>query len=152
MTKIQNFKQLAFDFIWDLDSVIWCLQFVISGLSVLIRSQWPGFSIAGARVEFVTFKVRAGLPKRPFRIPLLQKKEGTLDDCTKGERPAFSMIRKDYIPFRVYDRSQLFPGASIKGPGIIEEKESTIVIGEDAEGTVDEYGFVWINLNLKDEI
>jgi hypothetical protein len=38
MTKIQNFKQLAFDLIGDLDIVIcylfviWCLQFVISGL------------------------------------------------------------------------------------------------------------------------
>ena len=38
MTEIQNSKQLAFDLIWDLDIVIWnlfviwCLEFVISGL------------------------------------------------------------------------------------------------------------------------
>ena len=35
------------------------------------------------------------------------------------------------------------------GPAIIEEKESTIVIGEDAKARVDEFGFVWINLNLE---
>ena len=41
MTEIQNPKQLAFDLIWDLDIeilnlfVIWCLQFIISGLSGL---------------------------------------------------------------------------------------------------------------------
>jgi N-methylhydantoinase A len=32
------------------------------------------------------------------------------------------------------------------GPAIIEEKESTIVIGEDARARVDEYGFVWIDI------
>jgi N-methylhydantoinase A len=99
-------------------------------------------------VEFVTFKVRASLPQREFRIPALTRAEGTLADCIKGERPAYSLIRKEYIPFTVYDRFMLFPGAIMDGPAIIEEKESTIVIGEDAQASVDEYGFVWINLNL----
>jgi N-methylhydantoinase A len=103
-------------------------------------------------VEFVTFKVRASLAQREFRIPPLRQSAGKLADCIKGERPAFSLNCKEYIPFRVYDRFKLFPGAAIDGPAIIEEKESTIVIGEDAKARVDEYGFVWINLNLKDEI
>ncbi len=99
-------------------------------------------------VEFVTFKVRASLPQRQFRIPPLPQTEGRLPDCIKGERPAFSLVRREFIPFTVYDRFKLFPGASINGPAIIEEKESTTVVGEDAEARVDEYGFVWINLNL----
>jgi N-methylhydantoinase A len=97
-------------------------------------------------VEFVTFKVRASLPQREFRIPPLRQSEGRLADCIKGERPAFSLIRKEYIPFTVYDRAKLFPGAEMDGPAIIEEKESTIVVGEDAQARVDEYGFVWIDL------
>ncbi len=97
-------------------------------------------------VEFVTFKVRAGLPKRPFHIPLLEQKKGRLKDCIKGERPAFSLIKKEFVPFKVYDRYRLFSGAILDGPAIVEERESTIVIGEDAQGSVDEYGFVWINL------
>jgi len=98
-------------------------------------------------VEFVTFKVRASLPKRPFSIPKLSNETADIQDCIKGERPAFSIIQKDYIPFTVYDRSQLFANASISGPAIIEERESTIVIGEDANARIDEYGFVWIELN-----
>ena len=98
-------------------------------------------------VEFVTFKVRASLPERPFRIPPLGSTKGTLEDCLKGERQAFSLINKEFIPFKVYDRFKLFPGASFDGPAIVEEKESTIIIGEDAKASVDEYGFVWINLN-----
>jgi len=97
-------------------------------------------------VEFVTFKVRAGLPERPFHIPPLKKREGSLKDCIKGERPAFSIIQKEFVPFKVYERSRLFSGAVLEGPAIVEERESTIVIGEDAQGSVDEYGFVWISL------
>ena len=97
-------------------------------------------------MEFVTFKVRASLPERPFRIPPLASTSGTLEDCLKGERQAFSLIKKELIPFKVYDRFKLFPGVSLEGPAIIEEKESTIIVGEDARVSVDEFGFVWINL------
>jgi len=98
-------------------------------------------------VEFVTFKVRARLPLRPFTIPALEKSGGSLEACTKGRRKAFSLIKKDYIPFTVYDRQGLFAGAEMAGPAIIEERESTIVLGEDTRARVDEYGFVWIDLD-----
>jgi len=101
-------------------------------------------------VELVTFKVRASLPQREFRIPPLQQATGKLADCIKGERRAFSLVRKEYIPFTVYDRFKLFPGAVMKGPAIIEEKESTIIVGEDAQAGVDAYGFVWIDLQTED--
>ena len=102
-------------------------------------------------VEFVTFKVRASLPQREFRIPPLPQTEGQLADCIKGERQAFSLIRKEFIPFTVYDRLSLFPGAAMAGPAIIEEKESTIVVGEDARAGVDEFGFVWIDMKKEDK-
>jgi len=103
-------------------------------------------------VEFVTFKLRASLPSREFRIPPIRQRTGKLADCTKGQRSAFSLVSKEYIPFTVYERSKLFPGAVMPGPAIIEERESTIIIGEDANASVDEFGFVWINLNLEDKI
>jgi len=98
-------------------------------------------------VELVTFKIRASLPKRPFSIPKLSNRTGNINDCIKGKRPAFSIIQKDHIPFTVYDRSKLFPEVAIQGPAIIEERESTIVIGEDASARVDEFGFVWIRMS-----
>jgi N-methylhydantoinase A len=105
-----------------------------------------GRTYAETPVEFVTFKVRASLPQRPFHIPPLRNTAKTIADCIKGERQAFSLINREYIPFTVYDRFKLFPGAALAGPAIIEEKESTIVMGEDARASVDEHGFVWIDL------
>ncbi|MGD8880803.1 MAG: hypothetical protein PVI82_02860, partial [Desulfobacterales bacterium] len=101
-------------------------------------------------VEFVTFKVRASLPERPFSIPPLKNTASSIEDCLKGERQAFSLIKKEYISFKVYDRFKLFPDAKLPGPAIIEEKESTIIVGEDAAASVDEYGFVWIDLISED--
>ena len=97
-------------------------------------------------VEFVSFKVRASLPERPFRLPPLARRKGKIGECIKGRRPAFSVPRKKFVPYTVYDRLKLYPGARMPGPAIIEEKESTIVIGEDARARVDEYGFVWIDI------
>lgn len=98
-------------------------------------------------VEFVTFKVRAQIPQRPFRIPKRTKEKRDLSECIKGTRNAFSVNRREFIPFTVYDRMRLFPGAAFRGPAVIEEKESTIIIGEDARAAVDDYGFVWIDLD-----
>ena len=100
-------------------------------------------------VEFVTFKLRASLPSREFRIPPIRQSKGELADCIKGERSAYSLVSKDYIPFTVYDRFKLFPGAVMPGPAIIEERESTIIVGEDAKASVDESGFVWVTLNAE---
>jgi len=106
-----------------------------------------GRTSEGSPIEFVTFKVRASLPKKPFSISKLTCDARDIQSCIKGERQAFSVIKKDYIPFTVYDRSKLFADARFSGPAIIEERESTIVIGEDATARVDEYGFIWIDID-----
>ncbi len=111
-----------------------------------------GRTYPDTRVEFITFRLRASLPERPFRIPRLTTSGATLQDCTKGQREAYSLIQRKYIPFTVIDRLKLFSGAKIEGPAIIEEKESTIVVGEDANATVDDHGFVWITFDKSAEI
>jgi N-methylhydantoinase A/oxoprolinase/acetone carboxylase beta subunit len=97
-------------------------------------------------VEFINFKVRASLPERLLRLPRLEKKAGSLKDAIKGERLAYSGIAKDFIPYIVYDRYRLYPDARFQGPAIIEERESTVIVGEDAAVSVDDFGFLWIDL------
>jgi N-methylhydantoinase A/oxoprolinase/acetone carboxylase beta subunit len=97
-------------------------------------------------VEFINFKVRASLPERLLRFPKLERKSRSLEEAIKGERKAYSGIEKDFIPFTVYDRYKLFDGARFQGPAIIEERESTVIVGEDASIAVDEFGFLWIDL------
>jgi N-methylhydantoinase A/oxoprolinase/acetone carboxylase beta subunit len=97
-------------------------------------------------VEFINFKVRARLPERLLQLQKLLRKSGQLKNAVKGQRKAYSALARDFIPHTVYDRYQLFAGAKFKGPAIVEERESTVVVGEDATARVDEYGFLWIDL------
>ena len=95
-------------------------------------------------VEFINFKIRASLPERLLRLPKLEDRETSLQEAIKGQRQAYSGLVKDFIPYTVYDRYKLFPDARFHGPAIIEERESTVIVGEDAAVSVDEYGFLWI--------
>jgi N-methylhydantoinase A/oxoprolinase/acetone carboxylase beta subunit len=107
-----------------------------------------------SEVEFINFRVRASLPARLLKIPKLvvkaklnvHKKGQALDAAIKGKRQAFSPVVHDFIPYTVYDRYRLFPGAEFTGPAIIEEKESTLIVGEGAHVATDEFGFLWIDL------
>ena len=97
-------------------------------------------------VEYINFKVRASLPERLLKLPKMDKKAGSVEDAVKGRRQAYSGIAKDFIPYTVYDRYKLFPDAEFDGPAIIEERESTVIVGEDASVSVDDFGFLWIDL------
>ncbi|NQU15127.1 MAG: hydantoinase/oxoprolinase family protein [Desulfobacteraceae bacterium] len=97
-------------------------------------------------VEFVNFRVRASLPERLLQLPKAERGEGSVQDAVKGRRKAYSGIAGDFIPFTVYDRYRLFPGARFQGPAIVEERESTVIVGEDASVSVDEFGFLWMEL------
>ena len=106
-----------------------------------------GRTYPDSAAEFINFKVRASLPERLFKFSKLEKKKRqSLKAAIKGERPAYSGIAKDFIPYTVYDRYELFSNATFRGPAIIEEKESTLIVGEDAAVSVDGYGFMWVDL------
>lgn len=97
-------------------------------------------------VEFVNFRVRASLPAHPLKLQKLKARKGDIMQAVKGERLAFSGGVKDFIPFTVYDRYKLYPGAAFPGPAIVEERESTIIVGEGAAVSVDQYGFLWMEM------
>ncbi len=106
-----------------------------------------GRTYPDSEVEFINFKVRASLPEKLLELPRLQRKERpTLSDAVKGERDAYSPGAGAFVRHTVYDRYRLFPDALFRGPAIVEEKESTLVVGEDALVRTDEFGFLWVDL------
>jgi N-methylhydantoinase A/oxoprolinase/acetone carboxylase beta subunit len=110
-----------------------------------------GRTYPDSEVEFINFRVRASLPERLLRLPKLGKKKQSLDQAIKGSRPAYSPMARDFIPYTVYDRYKLFPTSKFRGPAIIEEKESTVIVGEDSMVSVDDFGFLWIDLPTASE-
>ncbi|MFO1408908.1 MAG: hypothetical protein U1F06_00795 [Steroidobacteraceae bacterium] len=106
-----------------------------------------GRTYAECAVEFVSFRVRASLPVKLLELPRLPAVAGaTAARALKGERPAYCPVAGGMVPHTVYDRYRLAPGVRFTGPAIVEERESTVVIGAGGEARVDEYGFLWIDL------
>ena len=96
-------------------------------------------------VEFVNFNVRASLPVKLLSLPKLARRPNAkAADAIKGQRRAYSGLAHEFISHTVYDRYRLAPGVDFGGPAIVEERESTVIVGEDGKARVDEYGFLWI--------
>lgn len=106
------------------------------------------------KIEIMNLRVIATIADRPFELetfPVIAA--ATPEQAVKGTRKAYSALKSDYIDYTVYDRYLLSPACEIVGPAIIEERESTTVLGEDAHAYVDERKSIIINMGarVKDE-
>ncbi len=86
-----------------------------------------------------------GAPSPPGREPDLRLANaapatGDVATAAKGARLAYLPEEGGMMEVTVYDRYRLGPGSAFLGPAIIEERESTTVIGPGAAVTVDTEG------------
>ncbi len=102
-------------------------------------------SIDGIPLEMVTWRVIAQGP-----IPQMQVKQFSVTDIQadsyKGTRKVF-FEETGYIDCPVYDRYALKPNEKFDGPAIIEETESTTVIGINSSVLVDTNKNIIIDLH-----
>ena len=94
-------------------------------------------------IEVQNWRLLARSPRPSVRIrrePLVEGAEA--HEALKGMRAAFFQAGGGFVECPVYDRYRLRPGSRVKGPAIVEEEESTVIIGPQDEASVDE----WLNL------
>ena len=87
-------------------------------------------------LEGVSWRVLASGP-RPF-LRLNARPSAESKNALKGQRPVYFPEWQEHRPTNVYDRYLLVPGAELEGPAIVEERESTTVIGPGARIQIDE--------------
>lgn len=86
-------------------------------------------------LEAVSWRVIASGP--PPRVTLTTPAPTATSSALKGHRPAYFPEWEQHRPVPVYDRYLLAPGAALDGPAIIEERESTTILGPGASAQVD---------------
>jgi N-methylhydantoinase A len=101
-----------------------------------------GRSIENIPVESVTWRVLVSGPS-PELIPK-QAVVGAHSQALKGKRKVY--FGNGYQEIPVYDRYAIAINKKIKGPCIIEEFESTTVIGEDSSVMIDQFKNIVINM------
>ncbi len=96
-----------------------------------------------APIEAITWRLRAGGEKDHVTRP----HHTQVADARKGSRPVFFDEIGAYTDTVVYDHYKLPVGAVTQGPAIVEQRESTAVVGPGAVFHVDANGNLIINLN-----
>jgi N-methylhydantoinase A len=90
-------------------------------------------------VECVSWRlvILGSVPK----VSLQKRVEDSYDlkKAVKGRRKVYLPEFGRFLEVDVYDRYKLFPGAFFEGPAIIEERESTCVVGANQNIQVDNY-------------
>ncbi len=96
-------------------------------------------------LEVLTWRVTcAGLPPILTQQPNIVRGEASA--AQKGERPIYLPEQGGMTPVPVYDRYQLAAGTQVAGPAVIEERESTLIVGPGGTCTVDTRGNLVVDI------
>ena len=90
-------------------------------------------------VETITWRLSASEPPPRPDIRFRTAESPAHAGGVKGERPVFLTEEGRFIDCPVFDRYGLEPGATVNGPAIVEERESTVFVGPDARCAIDEH-------------
>jgi N-methylhydantoinase A len=88
-------------------------------------------------LELVSWRVTVSGPRPEIRVA---PPGWEASRARKGSRPVYFPEPAGFVDCPVYDRFALAPGRRLRGPAIIEEPESTVVIGPGGAATVDPEG------------
>jgi len=99
----------------------------------------------GVEPEVLTWRVRTAGP--PPRIRTGDgRAAGRRTVRAAARRAIYSPERDGLVDAAVIDRNALAPGATVTGPAVVEEPESTVVIGVGGRGTVDATGSLVVSV------
>ena len=100
-----------------------------------------GHALTTKEVEIVNLRVVARASKAEYNwLPYARDSAA----ARRAKRRAYCRVEHDYTDFACYGDGE-FPAAALRGPCIIEEPTTTIVIHSGQTAEVDELGNIWIN-------
>ena len=99
-----------------------------------------GRTVANSPVEAITWRLRASGPKSAPAKTATKTVRGSRPDAPKSHRPVYFDETQAFVFTPVYNYYALPRDVEIKGPAIIEQVESTIVVGPRGTAHVDAYG------------
>jgi N-methylhydantoinase A len=96
-----------------------------------------GHVLPELEIDVVSWRVVAEGPRPVLRSPTADAASGA-GEALKGRRKAYMPEFAGFAEVPVYDRYRLAPGDAFAGPAIVEERESTVVLGPDTRARVDD--------------
>ena len=88
-------------------------------------------------IEALSWRLSSAAPGRDIRLDAVRA-PGADAVAKRGQQRAY-FHDVGFVDCAVYDRYALKPGDSLEGPAVIEERESTCIVGPDATILVDKF-------------
>jgi N-methylhydantoinase A len=89
-------------------------------------------------IEIINWRITSSGPVPQVHLQAGRDEQAAAKFTLKGSRQAYFLELGRYYDTPVYNRYGLLPGSSFSGPAIVEERESTVIIGPDAHFRIDE--------------
>ena len=96
----------------------------------------------GVQLEVLGWRVRVRGPEPP----VLLSGGPASGRAGKGRRPIWSAEKSGFVEARVVDRYRLRPGEVVRGPAVIEERESTAIVGAGGRAEADRAGNLMVTM------
>jgi len=96
-------------------------------------------------IEFINIRVAVRAPVAGAEVTV-HAERGDAGGAVKSTRPAYFGESGDFVETTVYDRARLVPGDEVRGPAVLEEEGSTLVIGPGGTARVAASGNVVVTL------
>jgi N-methylhydantoinase A len=97
-------------------------------------------------LEITTCRLTASGPRPQVSLPEAEVNSGPVQQALKGQRQAYFAELGGFVETPIYDRYRLGVGHSFAGPAIVEERDSTAVIGPEATVSVDRFANLIVHL------
>ncbi len=97
-----------------------------------------------AEIINIRVSLRADVPGE--RAEFATGPAGETGGAQTGSRPVRFPENDDFVETAVFDRARLRPGDTFTGPAVVEEAESTLIIGPGAAARVDDAGNLIVEL------
>jgi N-methylhydantoinase A len=97
-------------------------------------------------LEIINWRVTSTGPAPQVRLQAGRNEHATPQTARKGNRKAYFQELGGYHDIPVYNRYGLSSGTSFTGPAIVEERESTAIVGPDCRFRIDEQRNIIIEL------
>lgn len=97
------------------------------------------------RIDIVNIRVTVSA-STGMEATVERAENGTTESAVKQIRRVYFPEVKDFVETRVFERAKLPAGAIIKGPAVIEEPESTLIIGPDGTLCVEPSGNIVVDV------
>jgi N-methylhydantoinase A len=92
-------------------------------------------------VEIINWRVVSSGPKPDVSLDMTSdtRRAKTAADAQKGARQAYHPETAGFAETPIYDRYRMQPGMTFDGPAIVEERESTVIVGPASACSIDDH-------------